>query len=322
MGWFKHSTDAKNDEKIRALGRLLRRPWKVAYAEWFVFLECANKEGDRGRLDLLNGHLNAQRLAHVMETNPRGLQSWLRAGIDIGLLGAEKDGIPVASPVPSGINLLETIVFPDKFTQHAGDYSVRKIRKEEEAKYLQEKGTVTAQSVNGSCTPMGGTRGPIYSSFSSLEENKEEKTKQEKKEEIKKEIERLWRFKYHKKMRFFPADERNLETKIREYDGATVVRAYKEYLRESNDYLEDNRHPFGVFIKQFDFHVVDEVPEPATAKQTPEAEMVEFEGAKIPKYVRETILADRAAAQRKIDEREREEELGRQNIAAIERDGF
>jgi hypothetical protein len=336
MGWFKHSTDAKNDEKIRSLAKRLKRSLKEVYAEWFWFLECANKEGDCGWLDLANGHVDADRLAGALDSNRRGLQNWLTVALSLGLIEAKIGNVSVKFPLPKGESLLQSAVAPAQFTQYVGDYFARKIRKEQEGKYLAERvfvqGTDTSTS-NG--TSNGQSRSETRQKFSSiysssLKEEKKEEEKEEsnssgmrvrEKDEAAKEIQKLWKLKYHRKMRFFPKDATNLETKIRQWDAATVLKAYREYLCEANDYLKERQHPFGIFIKQFDFYVVEETPQ-TEAEKSEAPTMVEFEGRQVPEFVRDQIVAERADAQRKIDEREREEQEGLENVERTKREGF
>lgn len=116
-----------------------------------------------------------------------------------------------------------------------------------------------------------------------------------------------WRNRYHRAMKWFPSYEQSLVGLVRDWDAATVLRAWKEFLKEESDWLTRKRHPFGAFAKQFEHYVVDEVP--AEAKPTvaaPPLAEIEADEAK-----------QRARVEKRLEEHRRrkqeEEELEAQN---------
>lgn len=313
MGYFKHASNARNDEKLRGLARELRWQFHVAYATWFIFLECANEEGDHGRIDLGNGPIDGKRLCEIMEISIKSLPRWIQATAKLGLIHQAESKKTQDSLPPQAQNGLDVVVWPASFESYVGEYSRRKLAKDSEQRYLAERTTsIAPTSLHQRDTNQQPNASSIYLSSSNREEKKEQNERKNDSSgksaaETIIEISRLFKGRWHRKVRLFPRDEHNLATKIRDWDSEVVLKAYKEYLSESGDYLLKNRHPFGVFIKQFELYVVEEEPQPP---QAPKQELVEHEGNLIPAWLRDEKLRDKeimAEKQRKREEKEKEE---------------
>ena len=300
MGYFKHASNARNDEKLRGLMREMRWHFHVAYATWFLFLECANQEGDRGRIDLANSPIDGKRLSEIMQISIKTLPRWIQVATKLGLIHQEKSEKMQNSFPPQGQKGLDVVIWPASFEQYIGEYSRRKLVKESQDKYLQERATALVRpQLHQRDTDQQPIASSIYLS-SNREEKKEEQNerKNESSDGLKGkglpetilEVSRLFKMRWHRKIRMFPRDEHNLATKLREWDSEVVLKAYREYLRESGEFLLKNRHPFGVFIKQFELYVVDEPQQ----EQRPEEPMVEHEGKMIPTWLRDAKVKEAA----------------------------
>jgi len=102
-----------------------------------------------------------------------------------------------------------------------------------------------------------------------------------------------------------------------------MMAAYRMYLADDAQWLREHFHPFGAFVRQAAEWVkkasVTISEESDTEQKYP---MVEFEGRQVPEFVRDRIIKEREEGQRRIEEREREEELGRQEVEYTKIHGF
>jgi hypothetical protein len=102
-----------------------------------------------------------------------------------------------------------------------------------------------------------------------------------------------------------------------------MTAAYHMYLADDAQWLREHFHPFGTFVNQAAEWVEKSS---VTLAEERDAErkypMVEFEGRMMPVFVVDQIVKEREEGQRRIEEKEREEELGREEVEYTKLHGF
>jgi spore cortex formation protein SpoVR/YcgB (stage V sporulation) len=115
---FRHSVNARNDDKIKELGRLLGRKSKEAYFHYFALIELCSSESDEGQTEF---KIHNNTLRTLWESNAKGVQTMCE------LLA--KSALVVCKPCVNHV-VFEIPNLPN----YLGSYETNKIKKIKEKK--------------------------------------------------------------------------------------------------------------------------------------------------------------------------------------------
>jgi len=113
---------------------------------------------------------------------------------------------------------------------------------------------------------------------------------------------------------------------VEKHGSAVVIEAVKIWATEKGKFLRTLGYPLAFFVKEpTEWIEAAQDSRDDAEDETPsaiECATVEFEGRQVPEFVRDQILAERANGKKRIEEKEREENAGRENIERIQQEGF